>query len=106
MGQKEVLEDLRRKIKKIENRPHARAMFNGIKNFNPKELVQIQDHDPQMKPKMIWKNLQNNLCPKCAKDLTWSEDGRLIKCVLCDFKIGIDKFNQYSMDQNKNPFKY
>ena len=96
MSKEEILNNLKTKIKDIETRPHARSMLEGIKKADPDQPVAIQDNDPQMKPKLIWSNLKKNLCVKCGKELTWSNDGKMIKCVVCDFKIGIDKFDKYS----------
>lgn len=55
---------------------------------------------------MNWNNLQNKLCPNCGaslqeRDFTYGS-GFVCSRVSCDFKIGIDKFNQLSNGQNKN----
>lgn len=106
MGKEELIKNLRQKITDIETRPKARDMLKGIQKGckNSSEPIKIQDTDPQQKPKMFWGNLKNNKCPVDGYELTWTKDGRQIKCMVCSFKIGIDKFNKYSMDQNNNPF--
>jgi hypothetical protein len=90
----ELLNSLRKKITDIENRPHAKQILNGLSGES--ELVNVQDQDPQSKPKMHWDNLKKDRCPKCGSELTWSSDGRFIVCVVDSFKISVDKFNQYT----------
>lgn len=103
MGKHKLLESLKKTIKGIEDRPKARDMLKGIKNGS-NEPMPVQDFQPQIKQKMHWQNLKNNKCPVDGYELTWTNDGRHIKCTVCSFKIGIDKFNKYSMDQNNKPF--
>lgn len=94
MGREEIIQKLRSQIKDIENRPHVKSMLKGLSGDT--DPINIQDSHPQVKPKMFWSNLRKNRCAKCGSELTWSKDGKLIVCVVCDFKIDMDKFNQIS----------
>ncbi len=87
MSRKELLKNLRTKIKDVETRPRAKSILEGIKKssgYKPGEPVLV----PDCKKKMIWKNLCDGLCPACANPLMDNpKDTRLIICSTCDFKI-------------------
>lgn len=53
---------------------------------------------------MNWDNLQNNQCPSCEGELLKHPDKDLMKCVGCDFSIGLAKYRTIldGMDEQRN----
>lgn len=46
---------------------------------------------------MIWSRLKNNKCPDCNEELT-ERDRNVIKCSVCDFRIGMEKYEKLIAD--------
>ena len=48
---------------------------------------------------MNWSNLQQNKCPACGKELTYSK--QVINCSKCKFRIGESRFKEICASMNE-----